>query len=77
MRLRRLTLTLPARMRHSAPQDARRIAEAVAQSLHAQTGTPPSQIRLELQGQHKPATHLSHDVARATRDALSGKPGRR
>ena len=38
MHIRRLTITLPARMKHTAHHDARAIAEAVAQALHANGG---------------------------------------
>jgi hypothetical protein len=38
MKIRRLTLTLPARMKATAHHDARTIAEAVANALHDNGG---------------------------------------
>ena len=37
MKIKRLTLTLPARFRASAEQDARRIAQEIAKQLNART----------------------------------------
>ncbi len=38
MQIKRLTLSLPPRMKHSAHHDARTIAEALAQALYANGG---------------------------------------
>ncbi len=38
MHIRRLTITLPARMKHGAHHEARAIGEAIAQALHANGG---------------------------------------
>ena len=38
MRIKRLTITLPPRMKHTAQHDARAIGEAMAQALYAGGG---------------------------------------
>ncbi|MCB1800550.1 MAG: hypothetical protein KDI82_02570 [Gammaproteobacteria bacterium] len=58
MRIRRMTLRLPARLRGTAEQDARRIAQAVAEQLH---GDQPGQLRVEV----KTAGASGHGLAQA------------
>ncbi|SFT86746.1 hypothetical protein [Sedimentitalea nanhaiensis] len=50
MRIRRLTLTLPAHLKDTAQHDARRIAEALAQEAY-QTGACPPSIAIAGHGQ--------------------------
>ena len=47
MRIRRLTLTLPSRLRPIAERDARLIAQAVAEKLGPDT---PSKVELQIDG---------------------------
>ena len=62
MRIRRLTLTLPARMRGTAGYDARAIAEALGRAL-AERGAAPGPITLDGLGQAAPV--LSQRIAQA------------
>lgn len=50
MKIKRLRLVLPARMKHTAHHDARLIAERLAERLH-QTGSDQREITLSGQGQ--------------------------
>ena len=50
MKIKRLHLVLPARMKHTAHHDARLIAERLAERLH-QTGSDQREITLTGQGQ--------------------------
>lgn len=78
MRIRRLTLTLPPRMRGTAQQDARRLAEGLARSLQARGETLPADtLSVTVPSEGRPAAHLETPVARAALAAMSGKPGRR
>lgn len=62
MKIRRLTLTLPARMKHTAQHDARAIAEAVGAALHDNGGqTGP----VTLHGQGQTGTVLAQRAAAA------------
>lgn len=70
IRIRRLRLVLPARLRATAAADARRIAEAVAQAVH-QSGRQASAGRtgavelpaIHLQGAGRPAAVLANEAA--------------
>jgi hypothetical protein len=60
MKIRRLTLTLPARMKDTAHHDARAIAEAVAQGLHKNGGQT---VPITLQGHGQTASVLATRAA--------------
>ncbi len=62
MRLRRLTLTLPARMKDTAHHDARRIAEALARELHGRDAAPG---RVTIAGHGQTGAALAQRVALA------------
>jgi len=62
MRLRRLTLKLPASMKNTAHHDARAIAQALANQLH-KNGGQVSNVTLNRHGQS--AATLAHRVASA------------
>jgi hypothetical protein len=75
LRIRRLCLILPARLRTTAAFDARRIAEETAFAVFRATGAnrsetarppgPPPRIRLQLDGGGHTATGLAHQIAQA------------
>ena len=69
MRIKRMTILLPPRLRHVAQHEARRIAEAAAQQIGA--GTVPANVRVELPGQGLSGHALSQTVARG----VAGKAG--
>jgi len=69
MRIRRIRLLLPARMRGDGDGEARRIAETVAQALAAQPETH-GPLRIEIQGGGRSARHMAHDIAGATTRAV-------
>ncbi|MBK0327771.1 hypothetical protein I5535_10750 [Rhodobacteraceae bacterium F11138] len=62
MRIHRLTLTLPARLKDTAHHDARRIAEALAQELHARDSAPD---KIQISGQGQTGAVLAQRVALA------------
>jgi hypothetical protein len=64
VKVRRINLVLPARLRHSAHGDAREIAAAVAQALSRQ-GAVSGPLRIEVAGAGRPARHMTHDIAAA------------
>jgi hypothetical protein len=65
VRIRRIRLVLPPRMRHGADGEARHIAETVAQALAANPSAS-GPLRIEIQGGGRPARHMAHDLAAAT-----------
>jgi len=70
MRIVRMTIVLPPRLRHVAPHEARRIAEAAAKQL---TGSPPAaSIRVELPGRNLTGHALGEAVARGVAGKLGG-----
>ena len=69
MRIARMTIVLPPRLRHVAPHEARRIAEAAARQLVE--GTTATNVRVELPGQKLTGHALSEAVARG----VAGKLG--
>jgi hypothetical protein len=70
VRIRRISLVLPPRMREGADGEARHIAETVAQAL-AEHRTPHGPLRVEIQGGGRPARHMANDIAGATTRAVS------
>jgi hypothetical protein len=62
VRIRRIRLVLPSRMRHGADREARHIAETVAQAL-AGHGSAHGPLRIEIQGGGRPAPHMANDIA--------------
>lgn len=71
MRIARMTIVLPARLRHVAEPEARRIAEATATQL-ALGGHRGGDIRVELSG-----NGLSgHSLAAVTARSVAGVGGR-
>ena len=69
MRIRRIRLVLPPRMRHGADGEARHIAETVAQALAAHGGAH-GPLRIEIQGGSRPARHMANDIAGAATRAV-------
>lgn len=69
MRIRRIRLVLPPRMRHGADGEARHIAETVAQAL-AGDGSAHGPLRIEIQGGGRPARHMANDIAGAATRAV-------
>ena len=69
MRIRRIRLVLPQRMRNGADGDARHIAETVAQAL-AGHGSAHGPLRIEIPGGGRPARHMAHDIAGAATRAV-------
>lgn len=61
MHIKRMTLTLPPRLRHVAEHEARRIAEAAVTTMGDKT---PSHIRVELNGNGATGHGLAQAVAR-------------
>lgn len=66
MRIRRITVTLPARLAPVAEHEARRIAQAAAEQL---SGAAPKTLRVELDGRgasgHGLAAMVGHGIASA------------
>ena len=75
MKIRRIRLVLPPRMRHSAGADARTIADAVAGTL-AKGGSVDGPLRVEVAGAGRPANHLRAGLAHAVNRALGARPRR-
>ncbi len=71
MRIRRMRLILPARMRDTAQLDAREIAKAAAHTLES-TGVAKGQVHIRVEGHGRPAAFIAADVKRALRNP---KPG--
>lgn len=71
MRIRRLTLTLPAHLKDTAPHDARRIAEALAHEAYAQGACPAS---IAIAGRGESGAVLAQRVA--SRVPKGGRHGR-
>jgi hypothetical protein len=69
VRIRRIRLVLPPRMRHGADGEARHMAETVAQALagHRSAHGP---LRIEIQGGGRPARHMANDIAGAATRAV-------
>lgn len=65
MRIRRIRLVLPPRLRHGADGEARRIADAVAGALSKESGAVGS-LRVEIHGGGRTGNHMAHDIAGAT-----------
>lgn len=64
MLIRRITLRLPAHLRHTAGQDARLLAETLATHLHA-TGATAPQVSVTMPAQGQPAPVLAARLASA------------
>ena len=69
MRIRRIRLMLPPRMRQGADGEARHIAETVAQAL-AGHGSAHGPLRIEIQGGGRSARHMANDIAGAATRAV-------
>lgn len=74
MRITRMRIALPARLRKSATHDGRAIAEAVATAL-AGTETRETRIAVEVPGAGRPASALAHRVAGRVVSAARGPFG--
>ncbi len=76
MRIRRIRIALPPRMKGTAAADARLIAETIATALHGSSagGAP---LRIAVDGAGRPARHLTHDLVGAAGRAArtSGREG--
>lgn len=66
MRIRRLTIQLPARLRGSAEQEARRIAQELAERLSSDA---PKRISVEVGGQGM----SGHALAQAVGSRIPGR----
>lgn len=62
MRIRRMTIRLPARLRGTAEQDARRIAQAVAEQLQ---GDQPKRLSIDVSAQGASGHALAQVVGRS------------
>jgi hypothetical protein len=69
VRIRRIRLVLPPRMRHDADGEARHIADTVARALANCPGAP-GPLRIEVNGGGRPARHMTHDIASAATRAV-------
>ena len=75
VRIRRLRLALPPRLRGTAAADARRIAEAAALAVHESAAGATGPIELppiRVQGAGRPAAALAGEVAGRVGSALRG-----
>ena len=61
MKIKRVTIQLPAHLKNSAPHDARRIADAVGRALVGQ-GNIASNLSVNLQGNGQTGAMLAHQV---------------
>lgn len=66
MKIRRITLRLPAHLRHTAEHDARAVAEAMAREL-AGRENPPATLQIDLRGQHQTGAALAAQAAMGAR----------
>jgi len=71
MRIKRMTVILPARLRHAAEHEARRIADEAAQQLVQHQGS--ANLRIELPGQGLSGHALSAAVGRSLAAQNKGK----
>ena len=69
MKIKRLRITLPARMKHTAHHDARLIAERLAMQIH-QTGTDQREFTVAARGQS--ASTLGLHLSQAARGKGGG-----
>ncbi|MEM7505597.1 MAG: hypothetical protein AAF415_02540 [Pseudomonadota bacterium] len=74
MRIRRLKLTLPPRMKGTASQDARMIAQAIAEKLGPEAG---QRISLDLQGNGAPGATLAQQIGARIAPKSGSKTGGR
>ncbi len=72
MKIRKIRLTLPARLAGHGGHEARRIAEAIAGEL-AGHGQAPGRIAVQLHGLGQNGAPLSQRVARAIADQLGSR----
>jgi hypothetical protein len=73
MRIRKIRIVLPPHMQASAAADARMLSTIVATTLMDHSaGAAPNTITM--QGLGRPAHHLRHAMAAATRSAVGKKP---
>ena len=70
MRIRRITLTMPPRLKTTANADARQIAETVAEAISAH-GEASNRLSIEIPGNGRPARHMGFDLTSATNRALT------
>jgi hypothetical protein len=69
VRIRRIRVVLPPRLRQGAAGEARHIAETVARAVASQPGAL-GPLRIEVQGGGRPVRHLAHDLAGAATRAV-------
>ncbi|MCC0029723.1 MAG: hypothetical protein H6891_05415 [Brucellaceae bacterium] len=72
MKIRRIRLVLPPRMRGSAQGDARAIADTLASAL-AMHGDVHGPLRVEVPGAGRPPAHLRADLTNAVNSAAGAK----
>lgn len=73
MRLRRLIITLPPRLRGTAEHDARAIAEAVGRALAERGADAP--LSAEIQGAKRGGAALAHEAGAAFKVRSGGGYG--
>jgi hypothetical protein len=73
MRIRRVHLVLPARMKAAAGPEARRIAETVALELWGHGPAAPSRLTLQVDGRGRSSRHLRHDLAAEAGRAVASR----
>lgn len=69
MRVKRLQITLPAHLRHTATHDARAIAEAVGRAIHQNGGHAES---VEIQGHNLTGPVLAQEVGMRISNSKGG-----
>lgn len=72
MRVKRMTITLPPRLRHLAEHEARLIAQQAAEQL-ARGGGQGGNIQVELPGNGLSGHSLAHSVARGIGSKIGGR----
>jgi len=70
MRIKRLTLRLPARLRHSAHLDARRIAQAIAEQINTESDV--SQLTIEVSGDGQQSSELAYQAGQQAAQKTGG-----
>lgn len=74
MRIKRIRLVLPPRLRNSASGDARAIADTLANALAENGGAGANgPLRIEVPGAGRSPAHLRADLTRAVNSAISAR----
>jgi len=70
MRIRRMTVVMPARLRHTAAHEARRIAQAAAEQL---IDGAPRKMQVDIEGRGQSGHGLAASVARGVARNAKGR----